>query len=627
MCGLSVVFAYQEAAPPVCERELLAMHEAVRSRGPDGEGLWISADRRIGFAHRRLAILDPSVAGAQPMFDPTGRYAIVFNGQIYNYPELRREIEQSGGTMASNCDTEVLLHLYIRMGERMVERLRGMYAFVIWDRVRRSIFMARDPFGIKPLYYSDDGLTIRIASQVKALLAGGRIDREVQPAGHVGFLLFGSVPEPFTLFRRISSLPSGATLTVGESGHRRFHQFFDVGQEIAEAEAHAANQGAPGPGIVATGELQDALVDSVAHHLLADVPVGIFLSSGIDSATILSLIGQLPGGPKLQAVTLGFTEYRHRLADETALATLIASRFGIDHRVSWLSLAEFRQDHERLFQAMDQPTIDGVNTYFVSKAAAAIGLKVALSGIGGDELFAGYPSFRQIPRLVRALSPMRRFSAVAQWLREVAAPVADRIASPKFAGILEYGTSVHAAYLLRYGVFMPWELPKIIDPDLARAGLADLAPLYRLEASQRNVSSTRLKITALELQWYLRHQLLRDADWAGMAHSIEIRVPLIDIALFRRALRLLVRRGALTKQDLASAPARPLPDAVLRRPKTGFCVPLRDWLLPSSQPLRDRSRSGHRAWAAHVYGNFTSVGAPVNDVEPTSECRKASPVH
>ncbi|HRW60901.1 MAG TPA: asparagine synthetase B, partial [Defluviicoccus sp.] len=220
MCGIVAIFAYRAAAPGVSESELLTLRDAMRPRGPDGEGLWLSADGRVGLAHRRLAILDLSDAGAQPMpldDDPLS-LIITFNGEIYNYRELRAELEAQGSRFRSTSDTEVRLHLYRRDGTAMVERLRGMYAFVMWDARQRRLFAARDPFGIKPLYYADDGQTIRLASQVKALLAGGQIDTTAEPAGHAGFFLFGHVPEPFTLYKGIRTLPAGGVLTIGDGG-------------------------------------------------------------------------------------------------------------------------------------------------------------------------------------------------------------------------------------------------------------------------------------------------------------------------------------------------------------------------------------------------------------------------
>src|ERR1041385_2744336 len=216
MCGIAAIFGYGESAPTVDREELLAIRDRMIHRGPDGEGLYISEDRRLGLGHRRLTIVDLTDAGLQPMWDESRTCCVIYNGEIYNYPELRKQISARGRRFVTNCDTEVLLHLYAEKGAEMVHDLRGMYAFAIWDARQRVLFCARDPFGIKPLYFADDGRSIRIASQVKALLASGQVDTTPEPAGHVGFFLWGSVPDPFTIYRGVRALPAGHTLTVRE---------------------------------------------------------------------------------------------------------------------------------------------------------------------------------------------------------------------------------------------------------------------------------------------------------------------------------------------------------------------------------------------------------------------------
>ena len=240
MCGIAGIFSYGGNAPPVDRAELLRVRDAMARRGPDGEGLWIADDGRIGFAHRRLTIIDLSDAGAQPMWNGERTLCITFNGEIYNYRQLRRELEAKGYRFRSNSDTEVLLHLYADRGEDMVHALRGMYAFAIWDERGKSLFLARDPFGIKPLYYADDGTTLRFASQVKALLRSGAIGEEPDPAGRVGFFLLGSDPEPYTIYRNIHELPAGSTLHAAPGQRAEPARFFSIAHELAQAEAAAA---------------------------------------------------------------------------------------------------------------------------------------------------------------------------------------------------------------------------------------------------------------------------------------------------------------------------------------------------------------------------------------------------
>ncbi len=592
MCGIAAIFSHAHRAPGVDRRELARMKEYMRPRGPDGEGLWIGAEGRIGLAHRRLAIIDPGPAAAQPMHLQAqriggARLVITYNGEIYNFRELRAELEAAGRELRTQSDTEVLLHLYDREGPDMVHRLRGMFALAIWDEARRGLFMARDPFGIKPLYYADDGAQLRLASQVKALVAGGGVAVTPDAAGHAGFFLFGYVPEPNTLHAQIRSLPAGSHLWVGADGAHRMTRYFSPEKIFAEV-------GDAPPPDDAQPRLAAALADSVRAHLVADVPVGVFLSAGLDSATITALAGE-QGGETLRTVTLAFDEFAGTPRDEAPLAQKVARACATDHLTERVAGADFRHHLTALLAAMDQPSIDGVNSYFVAKAAAGRGLKVALSGLGGDELFAGYDSFRQVPALVRALGGVPGLAGLGRGLRLISAPLLRHFTSPKYAGVVEYGTTYGAAYLLRRGLFMPWELPRIMDPDMAREGWRALEPLIRMEDTIAGLATPRAKISVLEMTWYMANQLLRDADWAGMAHSLEIRTPLVDAALLAQVAGL----GA-DKMMMARSPARALPDELLGRPKSGFFVPVSDWLTGEGRGLRGWALRVHQAFDGTV---------------------------
>lgn len=589
MCGIGGAFAYQGNATVVERGELTAMQESMRHRGPDGDGLWLSHDFRAGLCHRRLAIIDLSDGGAQPMASIDGKLHITFNGEIYNYRQLRAELEREGCTFRTNSDTEVLLQLYAMRGEDMVHALRGMFAFGLWDGNRRRLLLARDPFGIKPLYIADDGRTLRFASQVKALLKSHHIDASADPAGSVGFLLWGSVPEPFTFYRGIRAVPAGTWMTLDEGGLRRESRYF----RIEESLAHPAE-----PPLFDGRGLMEALADSVRDHLVADVPVALFLSSGVDSALIAGLAAR---ESRLHAFTLGFEEYRGTANDETLQAEALAARLGIPHSTRWVRRSDFLAEVDSILEAMDQPSIDGVNTYMVSKMAADLGIKVALSGVGGDELFAGYSNYRDIPRLVRARGLLPRWPSFSRAVRRTAERPLRRMRRPKYAGLLEYGDSFEGAYLLRRSLFMPWELDDLLDPRTVEEGLAALDTLRNLERSMSGIAHPRARVAALEMQWYLRNQLLRDADWAGMAHSIEIRTPLVDAKLFRVVAPMLAGTPDFGKRTVAAAVGGDIlaPETV-ERAKTGFSVPVREWLAADAgaRPLRH----GLRTWALRVSG-------------------------
>lgn len=594
MCGINGAFAYRADAPPIDRAELLRVRDAMTARGPDAAGLWVSDDGRAGFGHRRLAIIDLSEGGAQPMLDPDTGNWICFNGEIYNHQALRARLNRDGIVTRTQSDTEVLLKLYAQRGEDMFADLRGMYAFALWDARRREMLLARDPFGIKPLYIADDGATLRFASQVKPLLRAS-IDRRPEPAGHAGFLMWGSVPEPYTLYRGIRSLPPGHWQRFADGRAAKPVRF----ASIVDALGHLPSA-AGGKTDDALDQIATAVKDSVAAHMVADVPVGVFLSAGLDS-TMLAACAASAG--ELRTLTLGFSEYAGSPHDEAELAGEVAGLLHARHALHRISARDFEADRDKLIDAMDQPSIDGINVWFVSKAAAAQGLKVAISGLGGDELFGSYPSFHQVPRLVKLMRRAPLGERAGILLRHLAQPFAAHLPSPKYAGLAEYGHSLSGAYLLRRALHMPWELGRLMEPAMVRDGLEELATMNRLDASIDGLDSDRLAVSALEMQWYMRNQLLRDADWAGMAHSLEIRVPLVDLQLLRNFIELPDLDAASEKRTIVRRVAPGLPESVLNRPKTGFSVPIHQWLNPGAASGVMR----HRDWAGQLYRQFAAA--------------------
>jgi asparagine synthase (glutamine-hydrolysing) len=602
MCGINGIFAYHASASPPTEAELVATRDHMYRRGPDGVGAWWSDDRRIGFGHRRLSIIDLLERANQPMTDSSGRYTIVFNGEIYNYPELRRDLEARGRVFRTTSDTEALLHLYALEGEAMVSRLRGMFAIGIWDRDARSLFLARDPYGIKPLYVADDGWTLRFASQVKALLAGGHISRDPEPAGIVGFYLWGSVPEPFTCYRDIRQLPAGHTQLIDSAGVHAPKRYWSIASVLSQTP----NRPFTGPEIEA--RIKTAALDSVSAHLLADVEVGVFLSAGIDSGALLGLMRDA-GQEKIRAITLAFSEFVGTSEDETPLASQVAALYQAEHVVRTIDEAEFKHDLPEILETMDQPSIDGINTWFVSKAAKEAGLKVALSGLGGDELLAGYPSFRELPKWVKYLSVPTAIPGVGALGRAAFGLFKQAGLSPKLAGLLTYGGTYPGAYLLRRGLFLPFELKTILDPDLLEAGMRRLKPLSRVaETCTPDPGSPMGRVSALESSNYMRNQLLRDSDWAGMAQSLEIRTPLVDRVLLEEIGPTLRSFGpGFGKQALAKAASTPLPEIITQRAKTGFGVPTGRWIAYQQGSGIGSKGEASRAWAMGLLAPEASV--------------------
>jgi asparagine synthase (glutamine-hydrolysing) len=580
MCGIAGIFAYRGSAAPADVEELRRMRDFMQRRGPDASGEWLSEDRRVALGHRRLSIIDLSDRASQPMANADGSVLISFNGEIYNYRTLREQLIAKGHSFRTTSDTEVILNLYAEYGEALVDHLRGMFAFALWDARERALLLARDPYGIKPLYYADDGATLRFASQVKALMAGGGVARGVDPAAQVGFMLFGSVPEPWTWQRSVRSVRAGEVMRWQDGRESRSRTFLSV----SEAWASAARQ----PRSLEPADLQhavrEALLDSVTHHQIADVPVAVFLSAGIDSGALLGMMAEVSRAP-VQALTLRFDEFVDQPQDETQVAAEVARCYGARHVARTVAESEFQTDLPAILHAMDQPSIDGINTWFVSKAAHERGLKVAVSGLGGDELFGGYPSFRDAERWGPWLRPASSVPGLPIVFRESVRRLLPHLprASPKLASVLEYGGTGSGTYFLRRALFMPWELEAVLPADVVHAGLAALEPIEHT-ASQlaHDLTHPFASVAALEASLYMRNQLLRDADWASMAWSIEVRVPLVDRVLLAALASLIVGRAG-DKRLLAQAARPALPAAVCSRPKTGFSTPIAKWLAASRE--------------------------------------------
>ena len=604
MCGVNGAFAYRIDVPAPSRGEAIAVRDAMATRGPDGSGLWTSTDGRCLLGHRRLSIIDLDDRALQPMTSRDGRYHIVFNGEIYNYAALRADALAAGRSLATTSDTETLLDLYELNGPAMLDHLRGMFAFAIWDTVAHSLFVARDPFGIKPLYYSDHGGTFRFASQVQALRAGGAIGTARDPAGVVGFMLMGSVPEPFTWYRDISALPAGHCMTIDADGVA-MRRYVDPAKILAEGENAGINASA------AINQMHHALRDSIAAHLTADVPVGLFLSGGVDSAAILGVAMEHAAQP-IQAITLGFDEFEGMAEDEVPVAARIADYYGASHSVRRIGRDEFVGDLTDILTNMDQPSIDGINTWFVSKAAREQGLKVAMSGLGADELLGGYPSFTDIPHWRARYGKIARLpyaSAAAGMAMRALAP-RFLAANPKATGLLRYAGSLGGAYMVRRALRLPEDFNDLLDRDFVAQGLQRLAIVDRMNATLDPMpGSTHGAISLLETSFYMRNQLLRDADWAGMRHSIEIRAPMVDIALFRKVAPAIPHlKPGQGKQLLADTPAKPLPDWHRHRAKTGFNIPYDSWMSAIPGLIRKGeivSSKGllSREWSCYLLGH------------------------
>ncbi len=574
MCGIAGVLGSGETLG-MAER----MTAALFHRGPDDGGYEIlqglNGASRGTFGNRRLAILDLSHAGHQPMSYASGRYWVTYNGEIYNFRELRKELVGDGVEFRTGSDTEVILAGWARWGTRILPRLRGMFALAIWDRDEERAWLARDAFGIKPLYFARSEGAVLFASEVRGLLASERIDRVLCPQAVASYLATGSVAEPWTIIESISPLGAGTFMSIdcsgdtpGEARHERFASPLDRDDAVHADDPRTADAKAAETRTSMTRELRRALRDSVSHHLVSDVPVALFLSGGLDSSSIVALASEVSSTP-LDSFTVTFDEAEF---SEAAPARAVAEKFRTRHHEIALSPKSLLDALPDAFGAMDQPSLDGFNTYVVSGAVRAHDIKVVLSGLGGDELFGGYPSFRRasaIAPLWKLPSTLRRVSAAAAGISSD--PRLDRIST-----MLRSDDPADAAYVASRTLFSPSQIRLLIAKSDGMASAAG-SP----SATDSDGLTLLQQVSLYETTGYMRNTLLRDSDVFSMAHSLELRVPFVDRDVARVAMSLpdsvKLRRG-VSKPILFEAMEDLLPASLQAQPKRGFTLPFERWM-------------------------------------------------
>src|SRR5260221_10573010 len=595
ICGVAFASRSTEA-----ESRMRAMTAAMRHRGPDEEGFLASDARAPGLAlgMRRLSIIDLA-GGHQPAWNETKDVAVIFNGELYNYRDLRERLLLCGHRFATQSDTEILVHAWEEWGEDFLTELRGMFAFALLDLRERYatapiLFLARDPLGIKPLYYTQTPEGFAFASEVRALLASGAVPKRLSQDALTAYLLFGSVSEPVTLLEGVFSLPPGHRMLLHVPERRRTPRARPWWDHMVSPAARDTRK--PRDFSSAAKKLRPLLEDAVRAHLIADVPVGLFLSSGLDSGAIAALAAQARKG--IQSFTLTFPGTPF---DEADLARLAAKRFKTKHTEVPLSGESVLARLDEALAALDQPTMDGINTYFVSWAAREVGLKVALSGLGGDELFAGYPTFADTPRLSKLI---RCAWFVPAALRRITAPLVAGLGARQ--GSLDAGRKAAAAwtrpdtlphpYFFARTLFPPGQLERIIEPrfrpSTVNADGVTLEPTWLGWLEHTADEARKLEpiagISWLEMRTYMASTLLRDTDTVSMARSLEVRVPLLDTPLveFIGSLPDRARRQpGVQKALLVQALGDLLPPEILAQRKRTFTLP---WDARFRGPLRAR---------------------------------------
>ncbi len=566
MCG---IVGIATRGGGVSEALIERLTQSLAHRGPDDSGTVVfpyAGDAgAVALGNRRLAIFDLSAAGHQPMRDPATGNWIVFNGEIYNFRELRKELEQDGIDFSGHSDTEVLLKAYRCWGERCLSRLRGMFAFAIWDAKLGQLFLARDPMGIKPLYYGVFGDYFIFASEVRTILASGLPARQVDHGGLLNYLSFGSAYDPVTLVKGVSSLLPGHKLHWG-NGRIEELEYWDP---LMNRDAPASLR----PYAEVVSRLQQTIRDSVRMQMASDVPVGVFLSGGIDSSSLVAMLaGQ---GIRPETFSIAFQEKDYSEAD---YSSLVSRAFGTKHHEITISAGETLSQLAAAIDAMDQPTIDGVNLYLIAQNTRAAGIKVALSGLGGDELFAGYSSFTAVPKMERFASLWKRvparelLSTVYSWLT----PPSDR--QRRLVGLLG-GDELHPYFLSRM-LFTADQRKSLLGAGEGESNIRAWGFARSLLDRATSLDAIN-RVSYLETRCYMANTLLRDTDMMSMAHGLEIRVPLIDPAIVEQLFVMPGRwkfDGDSPKKVLVEACLQPLPAEVVRRKKRGFTFPFAIWL-------------------------------------------------
>ncbi len=569
MCGINGITGIYDKA--LTEKRLKAMNQALAHRGPDDEGVF--SDDFCGLAQRRLSIIDLSQGGHQPMSTADGRLTIAFNGEIYNFKELRFELERvkqgdqhAAYNFRTNSDTEVILAAYLRWGADCLNHFNGMFAFAIWDKQKREVFIARDRLGIKPLYFHHTGKEIVFSSEIRALLASGLLKAKISNEALSDYLAYQTVHAPNSILSNVEMLMPGQKMLISNGNELLIETWW----KLSNFKPHAGNEiSLP----EAQKEVRQLLLKSVERRLVSDVPFGAFLSGGIDSSAIVGLMTEVaPGRVKTFSVTFDDEEF-----SEARFARMVAEKFKTEHHEIKLRPEDFRDDLIDALNAMDHPSGDGPNTYVVSKATKNAGITMALSGLGGDELFAGYSIFKRMLKFQKLKwlgiipGPIRALPALAlKTLR-------PGIAADKIFELLSLpNPNLAAAYKLNRKLLSTQLQNEYFPPS------ADLKNTVEQIVSAYKIAPGGILtwVSQAEISTYMQNVLLRDTDQMSMAHALEVRVPFLDYKLVEYVLQLPdhIKNPITPKKLLVDSLGDLLPADIVNRPKMGFTLPWNNWM-------------------------------------------------
>ncbi|MEK9194674.1 MAG: asparagine synthase (glutamine-hydrolyzing) [Patescibacteria group bacterium] len=584
MCGISGVFSRDNKSE--LRSAIEAMNASQSLRGPDDDGVFVDDEAGVALGHRRLSIIDLSASGHQPFRyqgpkkgDRANDSWLTLNGEIYNFLELKKDLVRRGYSFRSKTDTEVVSALYAEYGPASFSRLRGMFAFALFDADAKTLFLVRDRYGIKPLYYSLSGSKLVFASTVKAIIASGFVSEEKDKNALIGFLLFGSVPLPRTTFKDVQAVPAGHYLVVDRVGNKKIVRYHDPFLAFTEKKDVSFEE--------AKKNIRSLLEESVNLHLISDAPLGVFLSVGLDSSVLSTLAAKNRERP-ITTLSVDFDEEEF---SERKYQEIVAKKIASDHRRIKIKAADFSNSFDDIFEAMDQPSIDGVNTFFIAKAAKEIGLKVVLSGLGSDEIFCGYKSFRRIGLLAH----FQNLIAYTGFPSKIPPFFGERLSKISY---LKEGHPL-GLYLSVRGLFLPADIASLLEitEGEVRAHIKTLTEEFREENTLHPVDF----LSYMEILFYLQNQLLKDTDFMSMRHSVEVRVPYLDHALVEYVSSLnprLKMGGSIGKPLLVESVRDIIPPEIVNRKKMGFTFPFEMWLRQAiedpSSPIKERIQGGDR---------------------------------
>lgn len=587
MCGISGIF--NPSTKKINQIETInKILKLQKSRGPDNTALWTSSCGKVTFGHNRLSIIDLTNNSNQPFVSIDKRIVITFNGEIYNFIEIREQLLKKKIKFKSNSDTEVIIEAYRYWGLEFVNYFRGMYSFVIWDVLKDELILARDPFGIKPLYYTYQNNIFYFASQIKSILSIQNLRFNNSDAGICSYFMFGNVIDPFTIYKEIKSLEKGNVLVINKDGVKKKINFYSIKNKILNSkEASISNENDQ------INYLKETIDDTVRYHSISDVPITYLLSSGIDSNVLVASASSQQNNINSVTLDFGFTGEKN----ETQIASKTSKLNNIKHSVKEISNFDKIEGLNNFFNSMDSPTNDALNNYLISKKIKNL-TKVVISGVGADEFLFGYSSFERIPKLnnfVKFIPYIKILdnNKLYNFLNKIKIKA-------KIAALFSHQKNIGDAYYLQRSVFLEKEIENFKDYFSIEKGLEELNLRERLLKDVEGIKDTKLSIMLLEILYYLSPKLLRDSDWATMSNSIEMRTPFVDIVFFEKILSLYKKNPNLNKKYMLKCYQNLLPRELSKRKKTGFEIPYKEFLKNNNLKFYPSIKN----WTEYSYNNY-----------------------